>query len=317
MSAGRIFDFWGRPHRPIAEFLPHRRTVTLDVMPNPLPGYLRGRGDALPFRHDAFDVVSSVDVLEHVPPAARAAVVKQATRVARRAVILAAPFASPEVDRAEALVSGFIARACGYVQGQLREHRELGWPDLPATVREIESAGWTARVFGYGSIWRWTLMMVDKHAVQALSGSRPLQTRLDREYNEHAFALDRTPPCYRHFIVAAQDPRDPVLDAAAARFGASTLEEWMGRPAPPEGAVDAMFDLLAVHARNQELQVQLEPERRDAHVVDVEAHRQQAFVVLDAVKAENARLKALLHSVEQSPAFRLASWARRLLGRSS
>lgn len=314
---GSHIDFWGRPHRPIAEFLPGRQSVTLDVSRNPLPGYLRGRGDALPFRNASFDVVCSVDVLEHVPPGARALVVRQTMRAARRAVILAAPFASPEVDRAEALVSGFISRACGYVQGQLHEHRELGWPDLAATVREIEAAGWTARVFGYGSVWRWVLMMVDKHAVQALSGSKPLQTRLDREYNEQAFAHDRTPPCYRHFIVASPDANDPVFAFAAARFDATTLEAWRNRPAALQASVDAMFDLLAVHARNQELQVQLEPERRDAHVAEVEAHRQQAFHALEYVQLENTRLSAMLQSVERSPAFRLASWARRLLGRPS
>jgi hypothetical protein len=312
---GSHIDFWGRPHRPVAEFLPGRSTITLDVTPNPLRGYLRGRGDALPFRDRAFDVVSSVDVLEHVPPAARPGVIGQLTRVASRAVILAAPFASPAVDRAEALVSDFIERACGYVQGQLREHRELGWPDLRATVAEIEAAGWTARVFGYGSVWRWMLMMVDKHAVQAIAGSRPLQVRLDRAYNEQSFADDRARPCYRHFVVAVPRADDPVLAWASAQLGAAPVDELLQLPDAPAEAVDAMFDLLAVHARNQELQIRLEPERRDAHIVDVEAHRQQAFVVLAAVEAENARLGALLRSVEQSPAFKLASWMRRLLGR--
>lgn len=306
-------DFWGRPHRPIAEFLPGHRTVTLDLPRNPLRGYLRGRGDALPFRDAAFDVVASVDVLEHVPPAARAAVVREALRVASQAIVLAAPFASPEVDRAEALVSDFIARACGYVQGQLHEHRTLGWPDLEATVSQIDAAGWTTRVFGYGSVWRWALMMIDKHAVQALSGSRPLQVRLDREYNERDFAADRTPPCYRHFIVAARRADDPVLAWATRELSAAP---GAARATPPAAAtIDAMFDLLAVHARNQELQVRLEPERRDAHVVDVEAHRQQAFEALASLQAENARLNALLQSVEHSTAFRVAAWVRRLAGR--
>jgi Methyltransferase domain len=312
---GSHLDFWGRPHRPIALFLPGRRTVTLDVTPNPLPGYLRGRGDALPFRDRAFDVVSSVDVLEHVPPRARAEVVRQAMRTASRAVILAAPFASAEVDRAEALVSGFIERVCGYVQGQLREHRELGWPTLCETVAVIEDAGWTARVFGYGSVWRWTLMMIDKHAVQAIAGSRMLQLQLDRAYNQERFAEDRTPPCYRHFIIATPRTDDPVLAWAATHLGAAPVDTVMRAPRTQPEAVETMFDLLAAHARNQEIQVQLEPQRRDAHIADVEAHRQQAFEALAAMQAENARLGALLRSVEQSPAFKLASWARRLIGR--
>jgi SAM-dependent methyltransferase len=314
---GSHIDLQGRPHRPIAEFLPGRRTVTLDVTPNPLAGYVRGRGDALPFPDGAFDLVSSVDVLEHVPPAARRTVLREARRVGARAIVVAAPFHSPEIDRAEALVGDFIARTCGYVQEQLREHRELGWPDLGETVGDIAAAGWTPRVFPYGGLWQWTLMMIDKHAVQALAGGRSLESRLDRAYNEQSFALDRTPPCYRHFVLATRGADDPVLGWAAERLGATTIETLAERPAPSPAAVEAMFQTLAVHARNQELQVRLEPARRDAQIVEVEAHRQQAFEVLASQQAENARLNALLRSVEASPTFRLTSWARRLLGRRS
>lgn len=314
---GSHLDFWGRPHRPIAEFLPEARSVTLDVVANPRRGYVRGRGDALPFPERSFDLVASVDVLEHVPPPARPTVLREAARVARRAIVIAAPFRSPEVERAETLVSDFIARACGYVQGQLCEHRELGWPVLADTVHALDAAGWSTRVAPYGSVWRWALMMIDKHAVQALSGSRPLQTRLDRAYNEQSFASDRTPPCYRHFVIATRRADDPALDWAATRLGAVPLAQLAQRPALSPDAIDALFDVLAIHARNQELQVRLEPERRDEHIVDVEAHRQQVVVALASLQTENARLNALLHAVEQSPAFRLASWARRLLGRSS
>lgn len=313
---GSHIDFWGRFHRPIAEFLPGCRTVTLDLAANPLPGYVRGRGDALPFPNRSFDLVCSVDVLEHVPAAARPTVLGQALRVASRALVVAAPFRSAEVERAEALVSDFILRACGYVQGQLREHREHGWPMLDQTVRVLEAEGWTVRVFPYGSVWQWALMMIDKHAVQALSGSRGLQTQLDRTYNERSFARDRTPPCYRHFVLATARESDPVLDWASQRLGATALDDLRARPPVPRETADALFAALEVHARNQELQVRLEPERRDAHIVDVEAHRRQAFDALAALQAENERLIALLKSVEQSPGFRLASWARRLLRRA-
>ena len=125
---GHHTDFWGRPRRPIAEFLPELSTVTLDVGPNPIAGYVRGRGDALPVRDGSFDLVCAVDVLEHVPAAARPTLVNEMTRASRRAVLLAAPFDHPEVERAEKFVTDFIQRTCGYDQGQLREHRERGLP---------------------------------------------------------------------------------------------------------------------------------------------------------------------------------------------
>jgi len=312
---GSHLDLWWRWHLPIAEFLPEYRTVTLDVAPNTLRGYVRGRGDALPFADDSFDLVSAVDVLEHVPPAARPAVLRQALRVASRAVVVAAPFRADEIERAEAIVSDFVLRVCGYVQGQLREHREHGWPALDETVRRIEADGWTVRVFSWGNVWQWAFMMIDKHAVQALAGSRPIQTRLDRAYNESSFAHDRTPPCYRHFVLATARADDPLLEWAAAHVGAATLESTLARPTASRDTTDALVAALEAHARNQEIQVSLEPGRRDAHIVDVETHRRQAFEALTAAQAEIDRLNTLLRAVERSPAFRVASWARRLLRR--
>lgn len=310
---GHHLDFWSRARRPIAEFLPACRTVTLDLAVNPLPGYVRGRGDALPFAGGSFDLVCSVDVLEHVPEAARPAVIAQAARVARRATLIAAPFATQAVERAESLVAAFIRDVCGYEQGQLREHRERGLPDLARTARLMEAGGWTVRVFGYGNVFRWALMMVDKHALAALTGSRRAHVRLDRQYNERHAAGDGAAPCYRHFLLATRDARDPLLAWAERRFNAAPIDDWLA--VPPAGAllVEPQFDLLAIHAGNQAVQVRAEPERRTDHIRDVELHRDQALAALASQQAEASRLEALLHEVERSPAFRVTALARRVL----
>jgi hypothetical protein len=303
---GHHADFWGVPHRPIADFLPDVKTVTIDLASNPLAGYVRGRGDALPFRSGSFDLVASVDVLEHVPADARPALLQELTRVSSRALLVAAPFRSPDVERAEAFVSTFIAETCGYVQGQLREHRERGLPDLADTVRTLDGLGWHVRTFPYGNLWRWVLMMVDKHAVSALAGSRRLQVRLDRHYNERWFDQDREPPCYRHFIVAMRSDADPMIAYAATRFGASPFVNGSGAEQAAQDPADSarVFELLKIHAANQTLQARLEPARRDAHVVEVEEHRRQAFEAIASLEAERRRLEVLLHAVERSPLYR-------------
>lgn len=314
---GHHSDFWGRVRRPIADFLPDCDTVTLDVATNPLRGYVRGRGDALPFRAGSFDLVCSVDVLEHVPPSARRHLVDELHRVSSRAIILAAPFRGPLLVRAEAFVSDFIQRTCGYTQGQLQEHRELGWPELRQTVDDLGREGWTVRVFAYGNLWRWMLMMIDKHAVSAIAGSRGLQSRLDRAYNETWFAQDReASPAYRHFLVAAQDAADPVLRAAEERFGAApALPEMPPLESGPETNPEAerMFALLAIHAQNQTLQVQLEPARRDTHVAELEALRAELYKNLDALTRENTRLVAMLREIERSAPYRALAALKRLL----
>lgn len=310
---GHHSDFWGRVRRPIADFLPACWTVTLDVAANPLRGYVRGRGDALPFHAGSFDVVCSVDVLEHVPPAARAQLANELHRVAKSGIILAAPFRDPLLARAEAFVSDFIRRTCGYEQGQLQEHRELGWPDLATTCQDLARDGWHVRVFPYGSLWRWTLMMIDKHALSAIAGSRALQSRLDRRYNETWFDHDRAAsPAYRHFIVAARDADDPLLRGAETHFNA-VRDPGLLPPGPGQAEADRQFELLTIHAENQTLQAELEPSRRDTHVAELEALRAELYKNLDALTTENTRLVAMLRSIERSTPYRALTALKRLL----
>ena len=313
---GHHFDFWFRPRRPIAEFLPEAPSITVDLPRNPLPGYLCARGDALPFPDRQFDLVCSVDVLEHVPPAARATVLGQVVRVSRRAAVVAAPFRADAVERAETMVSAFIRDACGYEQGQLREHREHGWPDLDETCTAFERAGWHVRVFGYGSVFTWVLMMVDKHALQAVAGSKRAQIALDRAFNETRFAADREAPCYRQFVVATRAADDPVLPFVEAHYGAQRPAAVRAQGPPDPAHVASMFGLLGAHADNQRLQVRLEPERRHRQFADVDAHRTRLAAALEAMTAEAARLEGLLRQVERSPAYRVSRWLRRLAGRS-
>jgi SAM-dependent methyltransferase len=290
--------------------------VTIDLARSRLAGYLCARGDALPFAGASFDLVCSVDVLEHVPPPARETVLAQARRVARRAVVVAAPFRSEALARGEALVSDFVRTVCGYEQGQLQEHREHGWPELDATAASFEAAGWGVRVFGYGSLWRWVLMMIDKHAVSALGGSRLVQAAMDRAFNETRFAGDREPPCYRHFVVATAMPDDPLLAHVETAYGAVKSAEMAARPATDPAAVDQALALLELHAANQRIQQRLEPRREATHVAEVEARRDHALASLDAVTREAARLERLLRDVERSPGYRIGRWARRVMGRS-
>jgi hypothetical protein len=306
---GHHLDFWFRPRRPIAEFLPEAPSITVDLARSRLPGYLCARGDALPFPDRQFDLACSVDVLEHVPPPARPSVLRQVMRVSGRAVVVAAPFRSPVIERAEAMVSDFIREVCGYEQGQLQEHREHGWPDLDETAAAFEAAGWHTRVFGYGSVWAWVLMMIDKHALQAMAGSKRIQIALDRAFNDARFATDREPPCYRHFVVATTAPGDPLLPFVESSYGAVRPDTFRGRPAIDPARAASTFALLETHAANQRLQARLEPERQHRQLADVDAQRVRAV-------AEAARLEGLLRQVERSPAHRVSTWIRRLAGRS-
>jgi hypothetical protein len=159
-------------------------------------------------------------------------------------------------------------------------------------------------------------MMVDKHALQAIAGSKRAQVALDRAFNASRFAADREPPCYRHFVVATRSPGDPVLAFVESAYGAVSPAAFRARPPLDPAIAEATFALLETHAANQRLQARLEPERQHRQLADVDAHRARLAAALDAMTAEATRLKHLLRDVERSPAYRVSSWVRRVVGRS-
>jgi hypothetical protein len=311
---GHHADFYGRPRRPIAEALPGASTLTVDLPPNPSDGYVRGCGDRLPVREASFDLVAAVDVLEHVPRPARFDLLDEAVRAARGAVVIAAPFFDERLVRAETLLSDFVERTNGYVQGQLREHRELGWPSLADTVERLEGAGLTVVAFAYGHLWRWLLMMLDKHALAALPGSRRAHLALDAAYNRRFFEIDRERPCYRHFLVASRDGAHPALARARARFGATGFVPEIsagGAGDEPEGFAARMLALAETHAANLGVMARTEPGRRDDQLRELAEHCANLERGERALRDYIDKLEREFRAVERSWTFRLRQLVRR------
>ncbi|HEY1713558.1 MAG TPA: glycosyltransferase [Solirubrobacteraceae bacterium] len=106
------------------------------------PGMVAIRYDPgpLPFEDGAFDTVISLDVLEHVPPQARAGFVAELVRVCARRVFIACP--SDEGVWAEEVLKQVYAAQGIALPGWLNEHDEHGLP----TAAEI--AGYVSAVNG-------------------------------------------------------------------------------------------------------------------------------------------------------------------------
>jgi hypothetical protein len=152
----------------------------------------------LPFPERSFDLVLCQDVLEHVPPADRPALLAELRRVARRWLLLAAPFAAPGVRDADALLYGLVKARHGYEHVFLREHLTHGHPDLAATVAAFEAAGATTVVLPNGHLPYWTLMQ----AANLLLAEPALGARYARaqaRYNGRV--ADWREPAYRHLVV--------------------------------------------------------------------------------------------------------------------
>ncbi len=98
-------------------------------------------GDCLPFAPASFDVVTAIDTLEHLPRERRLGFVQDCLRVARRAVILAAPFGSPGHAESEARLNALHTQLIGRPHPYLSEHIAYGLPDWDEVQMLIARSG--------------------------------------------------------------------------------------------------------------------------------------------------------------------------------
>ncbi|HZS03139.1 MAG TPA: class I SAM-dependent methyltransferase [Chloroflexota bacterium] len=264
--------------------------------------YLRASGLALPFQDASFDLVLSLDSLEHVPAADRPRYLDELRRVARRYVLLLAPFASPEAERAEALLFEYVKVALHAEHEQLREHRACGLPDLPATIAALTANGAACHAFPSGYLYHWLPLMLLKHHLLSLDPRAGVHAALDRWYNAREPSADRWLPAYRWAVLVSKAGETASLRAAAERFV----------PRAP----DAAAELLA----RQDLQLVLSllalerGNRGPAALEERLAHQERQIA---ALTHEVEALRAHLAAIRRGRIMRLLNAANHLLGRDA
>ncbi len=136
-APARVLDVGGLPGQ-LSGYLPHSEVVAANVTP---PADVIVSGDHLPFEDGAFTATTSLDALEHVPPASRAGFVAEMLRVTERRSVLCCPLGSPEHDALEAEIDGWYRELTGDGHPWLREHLEHGLPTLESIRALYEQAG--------------------------------------------------------------------------------------------------------------------------------------------------------------------------------
>ncbi|MFP6662797.1 MAG: methyltransferase domain-containing protein [Deltaproteobacteria bacterium] len=161
----------------------------------------------LPFADAAFEVVLSLDVFEHIPPAAREDWLAELWRVCGEFLLLGAPFATAGVAEADRWLYERILRDYGYEHGFLAEHLAYGHPDLAATIAFFRARGASVEVQPSGWLPAW------KEA-QKISAclSHPTQgtdwLAANAIINEAIGLGASHEPAYRHLLVVDRAGRD-------------------------------------------------------------------------------------------------------------
>nr|HPJ72424.1 methyltransferase domain-containing protein [bacterium] len=205
-------------------FLPGDTVVNLDRDRFLAPVFVRGDALALPFADGAFHAAVAMDVFEHLEATQRPLLLAELRRVASRAVVLAAPFASEEVAAAEAAANEFHLCVLGEENPFLVEHLSRELPRLE------DYAGPAApeprpEVLANGRVDRWLAMTCLNAYLVSLPEPWPLIFALNRLYHRWYYGCDNAEPAYRHFLVWHDGP--PVLGKGEGHAS--------GPASPPEG----------------------------------------------------------------------------------
>ncbi len=187
---------------------PPETIISSDLRHCDHPGHVPGDALRLPFPADSFEIVVSLDVLEHIPPESRKAFLGELDRVGSQWILLGAPFSSPEVEKAEAeLVSGLGLRF-------LEEHSELGLPrEKMITDFFLEEKGRHILRFENGYLPRWFMMLPVTQLLFSMH-NYSLFTSANRYYNELFYQGDCRAPGYRTFFLVSRDPLPEELAAS-------------------------------------------------------------------------------------------------------
>lgn len=189
---------------PVVSFLPDDTTLVIDTVAYDGANYQQASGTAIPFPNQHFDIVISCDTLEHVPADQRTTFLAELRRVARHAVIVAAPHNLSGVRQAEHVLNDQLLLLKQHNQ-MLTEHFVNGLPDPAHIDAWIAEQKIEAISFESGYLPRWQAMMLMKYQYIAANNAWESHARLDQTYNQHFFTRDQRTPGYRRVYVIAAD----------------------------------------------------------------------------------------------------------------
>ena len=154
----RVLDVGGR-NGGMELFLDNEdELVLIDIREGDEPNLIVGDAtDMHMFQDNAFDIVTSGDVFEHIPIKKREQFMKECLRVSKDLVVLAAPFNDTAVLKEEKEVGEFFESLVGHRHEWLKEHLENGLPDKTLVKDFIKNKGLFFKEFFSNDLENWQL----------------------------------------------------------------------------------------------------------------------------------------------------------------
>lgn len=325
----RVLDLGGGPGS-LQAFLPEARVTSTDlVLPGEwheqAPALVLADGASLPFADDSFDVVVSLDTLEHVVPASRTAFLHEVGRVAAGWGFVVCPYGTPGVADADIALRAYVAARFAPDLPTIRildEHIGYGHPDLETSRRALAEHGPVAEIPS-GRLDRWFAGMLAFFHLLAIGEDEPVEV-VQRFVNRNLYEADLSGPSYRHGLLVRTAGEGPTPEAvlaplisraahaahAAADLDLLSVVLTETLAGSTRAAIAEAVQLRAAAAAAEEAARQAQ-----AHAAQLEAARAADAEGLARLQAAHDELAAFRDRVMANRVARALIAARRLRGR--
>jgi hypothetical protein len=153
----------------------------------------------LPMKDQQFDVVVASDVLEHIPPGLRPAVIGESLRVARKLVIFGFPSGEPAWESDKALYNAYVNDK-QLPPGWLAEHMEAPFPGTEL-FKAVD--GWKIEQAGNENIRFHSWLMRREMSYRFVRASTVVM-QVAPLLLEFLLRRADDPPCYRQIVILSR-----------------------------------------------------------------------------------------------------------------
>jgi len=208
--------------------------------------YIKGDGCDMPLGDNSFDWVVSADTFEHIPKEGREIFLEENMRVAKLAVILAAPFFSPEVYQAEVRANESHKILFGEDHFCLKEHIENVLPKEKIVVKAIKDKNYAFQKISHNNLLLWELYIGS--VVNFTGWNRDFLKEeledLNLFYNTKIFPCDFCEPAYRKIYFIKKDKKLNDLKINTASLSTSIFLEAIQKWVDFVNKVNKKYDLV-------------------------------------------------------------------------
>lgn len=335
-ATARVLDLGGGPGS-LQAFMPQAQVTSTDIQApsqwhEQAPGLVLADGAALPFADDSFDVVVSLDTLEHVRPASRESFLNETARVAARWALVVCPYGTPGVPDADIALRAYVGNRFAPdlpTLDILDEHIGYGHPDITTATEILAAHGPVGRIPS-GRLDRWFAGMITFFHLLALGDDEPVEV-VQRFLNRNLYEADLSGPSYRHGLLLrtgddARTPDEvlqPLLQRAAdhphSAADLSLLTAVLGQELMASTATaNALARVASEEADSLRAQLEMtaEAERQSRqHAEGLAAARAAELAQHQQLQQSHDELARFRDTVLSHPVVRLRDLARRVLDR--